>query len=591
MKKEKVNKLVIYILSFLNFSLLSLNAISEWREPLNLSVINTKGNDYGLIYNKFDNMIYLTSDKNGYAYIYRSKIENDTFVVPELIKNDINQSKNNQAYFVPESNNSAFITTFRLNDKRPYQNIFKSRYQKQSWTLPYCSETFKDDSYNGMVTISADGSRIIFISNRLNENGDTDLWTAIRSNNGEWGAFSQIERLNSTGNEITPFLKGNDTLYFASDGYGGPGGFDVFISIKELGQWQRPKPITEINTEFNESDFVILPNNEAVFTSDRPGGKGGLDLYILKQNNEIINNQLISEYKLNLSAQVPLIRVARIKSTKTIPLITEINPEPDELSKLMLKAIAERMQKDAKITVKINSVNQSGKIVDIFNEYNIQRERIELLNPGVASQELISISFNNDEILQPVKVEEYSYSFEPSVLELTMDARPREDIDNWELKLLEDQNDSLLMKHNRLPATIFYKLDAKTNQYRSFDSINFIFYDKSDTSKNTQLKLPYQISDINRYNIEIIDNIPYFVYNIILNSDKNLNSAAFDKFKKILELHNTDQIIIEYKNEKYLDSIKKYIEDIFDNLKPETKNVDFENIFNSGIEYRILIKK
>ena len=85
--------------------------------------------------------------------------------------------------------------------------------------------------------------------------------------------------LNSAENEITPFLAGDDTLYFASNGFGGKGGYDVYVTIKVSGEWQPPVPVESINTSYNESDFVVLPGAAAVFASDRPGGKGGLDLY------------------------------------------------------------------------------------------------------------------------------------------------------------------------------------------------------------------------------------------------------------------------------------------------------------------------
>jgi hypothetical protein len=45
---------------------------------------------------------------------------------------------------------------------------------------------------------------------------------------------------------------------------------------------QKPVPLNDINTEFDESDFIMLENGFAFFASNRPFGTGGLDLYLLR---------------------------------------------------------------------------------------------------------------------------------------------------------------------------------------------------------------------------------------------------------------------------------------------------------------------
>jgi hypothetical protein len=95
---------------------------------------------------------------------------------------------------------------------------------------------------------------------------------------------SSTDVLNSDYQDKCPFINGR-LLVFASDRPGGFGGYDLYYSIREASTWSSPKNLGDkINTEFNEFRPVALlyfefENNLLMFSSDRPGGKGGYDLY------------------------------------------------------------------------------------------------------------------------------------------------------------------------------------------------------------------------------------------------------------------------------------------------------------------------
>ncbi|CAD5276490.1 MULTISPECIES: PD40 domain-containing protein [unclassified Imperialibacter] len=87
------------------------------------------------------------------------------------------------------------------------------------------------------------------------------------------------------GNDKCAFINGR-LMVFTSDRPGGYGGFDLYYSLYEGNAWSEPVNFGErINTEFDEYRPVILTydtgfdNNLLLFSSNRPGGKGGFDLY------------------------------------------------------------------------------------------------------------------------------------------------------------------------------------------------------------------------------------------------------------------------------------------------------------------------
>ncbi len=142
------------------------------------------------------------------------------------------------------------------------------------------------DSSNvfGHPTISEDETVLIFASDIMGGRGGKDLWMVKRKSKG--GVFGRPENLgsviNTPGDEMYPYLRDDSTLYFASNGHPGMGGFDIFRSIRENGHWSKPENMKfPINS--SADDFAIVYNldepEQGYFTSNRAGGKGNDDIY------------------------------------------------------------------------------------------------------------------------------------------------------------------------------------------------------------------------------------------------------------------------------------------------------------------------
>jgi hypothetical protein len=92
--------------------------------------------------------------------------------------------------------------------------------------------------------------------------------------------------LNTSSNDHMPFVYG-DLLVFSSDRPGGFGGYDLYYSQKSSTGWTEPVNFgPKINSEFDEyrpvvSDHMEFANQLMIFSSNRPGGLGGFDLYFV----------------------------------------------------------------------------------------------------------------------------------------------------------------------------------------------------------------------------------------------------------------------------------------------------------------------
>jgi aromatic ring-cleaving dioxygenase len=133
-------------------------------------------------------------------------------------------------------------------------------------------------------------SELLFCSDR---NGNFDIFQApvpegtsiIEFLSGDINPpINAVSILNSVSDDKCPYINGN-LLVFASNRPGGYGGFDLYFSERIGNTWSEPLNYGErINTEYDEYRPIILSQYEFVndmmlFSSNRPGGKGGYDLY------------------------------------------------------------------------------------------------------------------------------------------------------------------------------------------------------------------------------------------------------------------------------------------------------------------------
>ncbi|MDD4481519.1 MAG: hypothetical protein PHZ15_08715, partial [Bacteroidales bacterium] len=93
------------------------------------------------------------------------------------------------------------------------------------------------------------------------------------------------ETVSSGYDDKCPYIYG-DFIVFASNR---DGSYDLWYSKRYHDEWMEPiKLQPTINSEYNEYRpvlFQVLGVDLMVFSSDRPGGKGGYDLYIVKIGN------------------------------------------------------------------------------------------------------------------------------------------------------------------------------------------------------------------------------------------------------------------------------------------------------------------
>jgi len=134
--------------------------------------------------------------------------------------------------------------------------------------------------------ITSDGNTIYFKSDRLattSPRNNNDLFVTRRTD-GQWSEPELVGFPISTnvGDEHCPaILQDGQTLCFASRREGGYGGSDIWCSQQDDdGNWMQPvNQGPNINTAAEEFHFTQDSEGVVYFTSNRPGGYGGMDIW------------------------------------------------------------------------------------------------------------------------------------------------------------------------------------------------------------------------------------------------------------------------------------------------------------------------
>ena len=81
----------------------------------------------------------------------------------------------------------------------------------------------------------------------------------------------------------------NDTVYFSSDRPGGFGGLDIYMSVKgEKGKWGKAVNLgSNVNTAYNEDSPHIMPDGQLLyFSSEGHSSMGGFDIFFANKTTE-----------------------------------------------------------------------------------------------------------------------------------------------------------------------------------------------------------------------------------------------------------------------------------------------------------------
>jgi len=190
--------------------------------------------------------------------------------------------------YSPERNLLAFTRNnyhggkvHRSSDHINKLSIFFTKPEGKSWSKPEPFIHNNKEVSVGHPAFGNNGQTLWFVSDMPGGYGGTDIYVC-RLENGTWGPPENLgASVNSEGNEMFPYVLNDSMLYFASNGWGGLGGLDIFKFNLQDKEQKKPQNIgSPINSNGDDFGLIMRPGARAgFFSSNRAGGKGNDDIY------------------------------------------------------------------------------------------------------------------------------------------------------------------------------------------------------------------------------------------------------------------------------------------------------------------------
>lgn len=189
----------------------------------------------------------------------------------------------------PDGNKVYFVNS---SGGRKTLRIMESEKINGKWQQPKPA-FFSDPKFREIDPfVSPDGNTILYntrksLAKNTSDDKDLDIWMVKRSN-GEWGKPFPMDEINTNENETYATIAKNGNIYFGlrseENGYGGN---DIYVSRLVNGKYQKPVNLGyPINTKGDEGNSFIAPDESyMIFSSDNNSGFGQSDLYISFNEN------------------------------------------------------------------------------------------------------------------------------------------------------------------------------------------------------------------------------------------------------------------------------------------------------------------
>jgi len=227
-----------------------------------------------------DDIIFMNS---GEETIYLAPMDrpDPTFSTPLFPNQDISCSPAALS-FSGDYSTGYFTRPVVVNEQEYMEKIFEMSIEDGQVSVPG-QVSFSDDPFRSLhPAVSADGSVMVFSSDRLPTSGGLDLFVTRLTDDGWSEPLTLGESVNSSGHEWFPFLDRMNNLWFSSTGHSGYGGFDIYICPYNGTEWGSPQNLGEaINSPQNELGFSVHSRNQvALFSRTWPSESKGLAIMI-----------------------------------------------------------------------------------------------------------------------------------------------------------------------------------------------------------------------------------------------------------------------------------------------------------------------
>lgn len=253
---------------------------------------------------------------------------------PRSISENINSMFNEGTCTISANGRKLIFTSCIGREGYGSCDLFESEKNGDQWSEPKnLGIGVNTSEWESQPSLAADGRTLYFVSDRRGGQGRRDVWVTTLNDKGEWTKAKNIGKpVNTIYDEISPFIHVNNrTLFFASNGLTGYGGYDLFFVEKDSAlNWSEPKNMgAPMNNHEDQFSLFITPDGKKGYYSHEEAASGGhsvskiIEMEIPEESRLKLKSNYVKgmirdrETKQPLRAQVEMINIAN-KETESL---------------------------------------------------------------------------------------------------------------------------------------------------------------------------------------------------------------------------------------------------------------------------------
>ncbi|MCA6435923.1 MAG: OmpA family protein [Bacteroidetes bacterium] len=245
-------------------------------------------------------LVYIAEEKNNplkTVIKICDKSDSVTFSKNTPFNSHIQSKKINGAFCFSKDDSSFYFTRLASkSDLKKIKNtstrfqIFTTRMNKFGDAHPeFISFQYNSLDYDCMhPAINKEGNKLYFVSNMPGGLGGYDIWVCEKQGDNWVQPVNMGSSINTSGNELFPFVDLNGSLFYSSDMKPGLGGLDIFYadynSLKK--EFAEPENLGfPINSNFDDFGIYLRKGNRTGYmSSNRKNGQLDNDIYFINNN-------------------------------------------------------------------------------------------------------------------------------------------------------------------------------------------------------------------------------------------------------------------------------------------------------------------
>ena len=220
-------------------------------------------------------MVFTVLKPEGDEDLYTTSFNGETWQPPVSLSPNINTPDNEGTPSLSADGRTLVFTACQGRKGFGSCDLYITRRTGSDWSDPQnLGPIVNTRHYESQPALSADGRRIYFVSDRPGGQGKRDLWRTDADAAGNWQEPVNMRTpINTPMNEASPFIHANgQTLFFASEGHPGMGGYDLFVSDSTITtnpqRWSMPTNLGyPINSAEDQASLFVSANGERAYYS------------------------------------------------------------------------------------------------------------------------------------------------------------------------------------------------------------------------------------------------------------------------------------------------------------------------------------